>query len=75
MMRQLKRCLPWWSLDGRWEYTLAEMEIKESGFETIETYIRRRQNTFRQFIVTQPIMYLYEAAERKRGAWLGMWCW
>ena len=37
--------LPQWRSDGRWEYTSAESEREEEGFQTMETYIRQRQNT------------------------------
>ena len=51
------------------------MEIKEALFDPMRTHIKRRYNTFAQYIATRNILYLYEAAERKRGAWLGMQWW
>ena len=41
----------------------------------MEIYIRKRQNTFAQYIVTRLIMDLCEAADRKRGAWVGIRWW
>ena len=38
----------------------------------METYTRRRQNTDVQYIAMRPIPDLCEAAERKRGARVGM---
>ena len=54
-------------LDGRWEYTLLEAVREEAGFDTMETYIRRRQKTVAQYIATRPILDLCEAVERKWG--------
>ena len=31
--------------DGKWQYTLAATSREEAGFQTMEEYIRRRQNT------------------------------
>ena len=42
-------------------------------FETMKTYILRRQNTVAQYISRQPILDLYEAVERKWGERVGMW--
>ena len=58
--------------DGKWEYTSAEAEIVEAGFETMETYIRRRHNTVVQYIATRPLLDLCKAMGRKQGAWVGM---
>ena len=57
--------LPWRILDERWEHTLAEAVREEAGFEPMETYIHQSRNTFAQYILMQPIMYLCKAAERK----------
>ena len=54
-------------MGGRWEYTLAEAAREEARFEPMETYIWQSQNTVTQYIVTQPIMDLYEVGKRKRG--------
>ena len=39
----------------------------EAGFEGIGTYVTRRQNKVAQYIVTRPIMHLYERAARRTG--------
>ena len=43
------------------------------GFETIETIIRQRHNTFMQYIVKRSIMDLFKVAERKQGTQVDMW--
>ena len=58
-----------------WEYTLAEAVREKVGFEPTKTYIWKRQNTVAQYIVTQLILYLCEAADRKRGERVGMRWW
>ena len=45
---------------GRWEYPPLAAAMEEAGFEEIELYITRRQNTVAQYIATQPIMDLCE---------------
>ena len=59
--------LPWRRLDRKWEYTSAEAEISEAGFEPMETYIQRGHNTVAQYIATRLLLDLCEAAERKQG--------
>ena len=54
---------------------MVEAAREEAGFDPMETYIFRRQNTVAQYIATQPILDLCEAAERKRGARFGVWWW
>ena len=39
----------------------------------MRTYIWQRYNTVAKYIAKRHIMYLREAAERKRGARLGIW--
>ena len=51
---------------------MVEAERAETGFELMETYIHQRQNTVTDYIATLPILDLCEAAERKRGAWVGI---
>ena len=68
VVQQLPGRLPQWRLDGKWEYTLAEVARAEAGFEPMETHIRQRQNTVVQYIATQLLLDLYEATERKQGA-------
>ena len=65
--RKLTGWIPHQGLDGRWEYNLTKAAREEVGFEPMETYIQRRQNTVMQYIATRPILDLCEAAERKRG--------
>ena len=52
-----------------------EAAREEAGFELMETYIRRSQNTVVQYIAVRPIMKLCKAADRKQGAWVGMQWW
>ena len=74
-MWKLTGRLPRRRLDGKWEYTLAEAERAEAGFEPMDTYIWRMQNMVAQYIAMQSLMGLCEMAERKQGAQLGMWWW
>ena len=67
--------IPWRRADGRWYYTSVEATIEEAGFDPVETYIRKSQNTVMQYIATLPILDLCKAAERKQGARLGMRWW
>ena len=39
LIKQLTGRLTWRGLDRSWEYTLAEVEIEEAGFELMETCI------------------------------------
>ena len=59
-------------LDWKWEYTLTATARAEAGFEPMETYIRRRKNTVVRYIATRFLLELFEAVERKQGAWVGM---
>ena len=52
-----------------------EAAREDKGFELMETYIRKIQNTFVQYIATRLILDLCKAAERKQGEWVGMWWW
>ena len=72
VVRQLMRRLPRRRSDESWDYTLSEAAIEEARFESMETYIRRRQNTSAQYIATIPILDLCEASERKLGKRVGM---
>ena len=42
-------------------------DLKEAGVVRVRTSIFRRQNTVAQFIVTRPILGLFEMAERQWG--------
>ena len=44
--------------------------MEEAGFEEIGVYVTRRQNTFAQYIMTQPILDLCEKYVRRTGAWV-----
>ena len=48
---------------------------EEVEFETMENYIRRRQNKFVQYIAKKSILDLCKAVERKPGERLGVWWW
>ena len=41
-----------WRVDGEWEYTLLVAARAESGFEAMEEYIWRIQNTVAHYIAT-----------------------
>ena len=75
MPRQLTGRLPWQRADGKWEYTLVKAARKKAGFETMETYIRRRQNVVACYIATQSLLDICEAMKSKQGAWMGMQWW
>ena len=53
--------------DGKWFYPSLAGALKEAGVVRARTLVLWRQNTFAQFIATQPIMGLCEVAERRRG--------
>ena len=42
--------------------------MAEAGFQEVETYIYRCQNTATQFIATRPIIELCLAVERRQGS-------
>ena len=73
--RRLTGRLPRRRSDGIWEYTSSEAARDEAGFEPMDTYIQRRQNTVVHYIAMLSIMDLCEAAERKWGSWVGMRWW
>ena len=70
--RRLTGELPQQSLDGRWEYILAELAREEAGFELMEIYIRKSHNTVAHYIATPLILDLCKATERKQGDWVGI---
>ena len=53
--------------DGEWFYPYLAGALKEAGIVRARTSVLRRQNTVAQFIVTRPILGLYEVTERRRG--------
>ena len=58
---------------GSWEYPSIEKEMVESGLKGIGTYVTRRKNTVAQYIVTRPILDLYERAAHSLGARVSHW--
>ena len=44
--------------------------MEEAGFEEIGVYIKKRQNTVAQYILTRPIMDICEQSVRRPGAWV-----
>ena len=73
--RRLEGCLPQWRIDGKWEYTSAEEARAEVGFEPMETYIRKRQETAAQYIATRSILDLCEAADKNQEVQVGVRWW
>ena len=41
-----------------------------AGFEETEAYVPKKQNTVAQYIVTQPILYLFKETVRISGVWV-----
>ena len=70
VVRKPKGRLPWRRLDRKWYYTSVD-----AGFELTETYIQRSQNTVTQYIATQLLLEICEAAERNQGERVGMQWW
>ena len=73
--RRIMGRLPQRSLDGRRECTSTEAARAKTGFEIMETYIQQRQNMVPQYIGTQSILKLCDAAEREKEAKVGMRWW
>ena len=46
-IRQLK--------DGSWYHPPTDDVLEEAGFETVDTYIKRRRNTVRRFVIDRPL--------------------
>ena len=67
--------LPRRRLYGRWDYTSTEVVREEAGFEPMETYIWKRNNTIAQYIVMRPIMNLCKLTDSKQGSRVGMHWW
>ena len=49
--------------------------MSEAGFQEVETYVSRRQNTMAQYILTMPIMDLFLAAKQRPGPRVTMRWW
>ena len=60
--------------DGIWDYPPLAAAMAEAGFEEIGVNVTRRQNTFAQYLATQPIMDLCEQSVWRNGAWVS-WRW
>ena len=60
---------------GVWEYPPLASAMEETRFEEIRVYIQKRQNTFVQYISTQPIMDLCDQSIRRLGGWFSWRCW
>ena len=73
--RQLTGRLPHRRLHGNWYYTLEELTIAEAGFDLMEAYIRKRQNTSAHYIATRSLLDICEAAETKQRERVGMRWW
>ena len=58
-----------------WVYPPPYDVMSEAGFQEVETYVSRCQNTVVQFIATRPIMNLCLAVERGAGSRVAKWWW
>ena len=54
---------------------MSATEKEGAGFQTMEEYIWKQQNTVAQYIATQSLLDLFEGSERAPGAWVGMQWW
>ena len=62
---------------SEWQMGVPPLEeaMWEAGLEEVDVYVLMRQNMIAQYIVTQPILYLYEEAVRRSGAWVSKRQW
>ena len=60
MLRQFTGRLLRRHIDRKWEYISVAAAKKAAGFEAMEEYIWRKQNTVTQFIATGMLLYLCE---------------
>ena len=67
--------LPRQKPDWKWTYTSAETAREESGLQTMEEYILRRNNMFAQYINTRSLLDMCEGSERAPGLRVGMRWW
>ena len=44
--------------------------MQEAGFEEVDVYALRRHNTVAHYIVTRPIMEIYEEMIQRPGTWV-----
>ena len=61
--------------DRKFTYNLAAIAREDSGFLTMEKYIRWHQNTDAQYIATRSLLDLCEGSERAPGARVGTQWW
>ena len=61
VVRRMTGQLTRWISDGICEYTSTEAIREEAGFDPMDTYIWRRNNTVVRYIAKQPILDLCEA--------------
>ena len=73
--RRIMGHLPRRKPERKWTYTLAATAREDAGFQTIEEYIRRRQNMVVQYIATRSLLDLCEGSERAPGERAGMRWW
>ena len=73
--RRIMGHLPRRKSERKWTYTLAARAREDAGFQTIEEYIRRRQNMVAQYIATRSLLDLCEGSERAPGERAGMRWW
>ena len=73
--RRIMGHLPRRKPERKWTYTLAARAREDAGFQTIEEYIRRRQNMVVQYIATRSLLDLCEGSERAPGERAGMRWW
>ena len=66
--RRITRKQPHRGRGGQWTYPPMKEAMREAGFEWIWKAITRRQNTVAQYIVTRPILDLFEQATHRMGA-------
>ena len=74
-MRRLTGKQPRINKDRIWYYPPLEEALGRAGLEGIRKSIKRRQNTFAQYIATRPILDLCERATRRQGARVSRWWW
>ena len=59
---------------GSWGYPPLVAAIAEADFEEIGDYVMRRHNTVAQYVVTRPILDLFEWSVWRPGVWVS-WRW
>jgi hypothetical protein len=55
-------------LAGDWIYPPIEEALDDANLETIEVYIRRRQNHVAQYVATRPLLQLCQTAPAQPGS-------